>query len=131
MLRRLLLDDANMREHGCVLRIGKEHAPVLVFIDFGNFLSDEAALKSSMNSKGASGLFCCWKCDNVCAIEDEDGETLLEHDDSGTLVNITCNQTSRFHTVTDEASFVKADVLTSLFPLLQLATLPMWRSRMV
>ena len=39
--------------------------------------------------KGASGLLCCLLCSNVCSLA-RDEDTLIDGDDSGTLVDIRC-----------------------------------------
>ena len=63
---------------------------VILFADISLMVSDEVALKSSLENKGAAGTLPCMFCRNVCS------RGLDEHDVGGVLVPITCTDPARF-----------------------------------
>ena len=63
---------------------------MILFADVSLMVSDEVALKSSIENKGAAGTLPCMFCRNVCS------RGLDEHDVGGVLVPITCTDPARF-----------------------------------
>lgn len=63
---------------------------MILFADVSLMVSDEVALKSSIENKGAAGTLPCMFCRNVCS------RGLDEHDVGGVLIPITCTDPARF-----------------------------------
>ena len=79
--------------------------PWLLNIAGYSLLSDEAALKQTFQSKGASGLNCCLKCQNVLTLDDNTG---------GRFVHISEADSSKFIPSTDQDCFLIVDQLSSM-----------------
>ena len=79
--------------------------PWLLNITGYGFLSDEAALKQTFQSKGAGGLNCCLKCQNVLTREDNTG---------GRFVHISEADSSKFIPSTDQDCFLIVDQLSRM-----------------
>ena len=86
-----------------------------IFADVGIMVSDEAALKASLENKGASGTLFCMHCQNVVA------RGLDEHDSSRCLVASTELDTSKFVHHTNESVTAILQHLKSQKPLLSRA----------
>jgi hypothetical protein len=74
---------------------------------FGRFLFDESALKSTYNSKGASGLRPCFLCKNVLMKK----HSTLDHDVQNYFVDICCGDTSVFDAASDFDVWAQFDSL--------------------
>ena len=74
---------------------------------FGRFLFDEAALKSTFNSKGASGLRPCMFCKNVLMKE----HNVLNHDVHNYFVDICEGDASLFDAASDADVWAQFDSL--------------------
>lgn len=82
---------------GITIRIAGE--PHLMFAKFGILVSDEAALKSVWNNKGAAGTLPCILCSNVVAFSSR----LHETDTSNLLVPSTETDISKFVLRSDDS----------------------------
>ena len=88
---------------------------VLVFLIYDGPVADGAAIQYLLHIKGAAGLQPCFNCLNVVGLEeDENDDTMLAHDETHSLVDITENDTSKFVHASFEARCLQADVLATL-----------------
>ena len=68
----------------------------MIFLGVRIFLADEAAAVAASDTKGASGLIPCFSCANVYGrMHEQQVNPLCNHDDTGILVDITCNDTTK------------------------------------
>ena len=102
-LERLLVQMGNVRD-GVYLNALNS----LCFFRLGNLLADEDGFRQAYASMGANGMFCCLGCLNVCGNR---SKSLAAFDATGRIVDITCVDSSRFHTCTDEDLWEKSDIL--------------------
>ena len=102
-LERLLVQMGNVRD-GVYLNALNS----LCCFRLGNLLADEDGFRQAYASMGANGMFCCLGCLNVCGNR---SKSLAAFDATGRIVDITCVDSSRFHTCTDEDLWEKSDIL--------------------
>ena len=107
LLRALFLGPQGLRDGGIMLG----DAQGLFFATFCRLLSDEAAGKAVWCVKGASGLRPCIDCENVVACREN---SVVDFDDSGYLVDITCSDRTRFDPMSDQDLLRSHDLLSAL-----------------
>jgi hypothetical protein len=109
LMRDWFVQQPRLQEEGLLLPIGPNGRSVLVFIKFGNTLSDEDALKKFWSGKGASGIQPCWKC--WVSRLGPDGTSLREFDATATMLDIRCGNSANFQMIDDKCRYVQANVL--------------------
>ena len=99
--------------------VGEGGAPALLFLRLGNSLYDESACHRTFSAKGASGLFPCSCCKNIYVrLSEQVHDSLMRHDSSGTLHDISCADPRLFDARTNDDLWYAADLLTELRPIL-------------
>ena len=86
----------------------QEQSPTLFFADISNIVGDEAALKRIWDSKGSSGLVPCFCCGNCTTVSSK----LVENDDAGYLVDISCCVFLNFDKITNQHVYEKVELLS-------------------
>ena len=83
---------------------------------------------AASDTKGANGLIPCFSCANVYGrMHEQQVNPLCNHDDTGILVDITCNDTTKFVPREDNDFWHAADVLAALKPRLGKGSVPRTR----
>jgi hypothetical protein len=118
--RRLLVDADSIRAAGTLVDgMSRSGGPAMIYLGIGMLLADEAAAVATSDTKGASGLLPCLVCANVYGrMHEQQDDPLHDHDDTGILVDITCNDTDQFVPRGDHDLWHAADVLAALKPVL-------------
>lgn len=100
----MMLDPCRLATVGTTVKLP---APTLVRVQLGTLLGDEAALKSTWSTKGASGVRPCMFCANLVS-----GHSGLAVG-SARLVDVSCSEPNRFQPTTDNAVWESWDALAA------------------
>ena len=86
----------------------------LVWARVHRWMGDELALKYVLDYKGFRGLHPCIDCKNCVAISRVEGESLVDHDGGGYLVDIACAEFARFDRASAEDVWESYDLLEAM-----------------
>ncbi len=115
VLRRLLLGDDSPSQRGVLVNgIAAGGRPGLIFFRMSNLLYDEEACNAAWGFKGASGLVPCAYCKNVHGVADWGEPLLCSHDDTNTLVDVSCPDPNRFDARSPGDLWFAVDLLAEL-----------------
>jgi hypothetical protein len=106
---RFFNDSSKFFSTGEVITI--ENEPFLLSCVISDFIVDEAGMKATWESKGASGLKPCFRCANVI----QKGNAHLEFLDAS-FVDITCADVRKFVPIRDEEYWNLSDQLNVMAP---------------
>lgn len=131
LLRAVLLSPCNLGTVGAPVML--PNGPLLLRMQLGHILGDEAALKTAMSAKGAAGLRPCYLCKNVtslhgnltsgqeCEVTQKD-KTIKPHtktqqqNNQEYLVSVACTDARKFDLCRDRDLWEAWDMLASEKP---------------
>ena len=100
----MLLDPCHMATVGTTLMLP---GPTLVRVQLGTLLGDESALKSTLSTKGASGVRPCMFCANLVSRQ----SGLAPGSDR--LIDVSCSNPDKFQPTSDQTVWESWDTLAS------------------